>query len=90
MKSFSKIETELPVEIQTVIDQLLRENATYSQITKWLDDGGFSISRSCVSRYGKRFFEFKGNRIRLLDRLPDSKKERLYQLIEEIVTLFEE
>ena len=89
-KPSGKIETEFPVEIRAEIDRFLSENATYDQIRMWLNDGGFSISLSSVGRYGKKLFEAEGNRIPLFDRFPDPKKEKLYQLIEEIVELFED
>lgn len=51
----SKVETELPPELREEVDRLLIEGATYEEISLYLKDRGYDISRSSIGRYGKEF-----------------------------------
>jgi hypothetical protein len=53
----SRIETELPVEVRKSVNRLLVEGATYEEVSAYLIEQGYDISRSSVGRYGKDFFD---------------------------------
>jgi len=53
----SRIEVELPHEVRKAVNRLLVEQATYEEVSEYLQERGFDISRSSVGRYGKDFFE---------------------------------
>ncbi len=53
----SKIEVELPPEVRKSVNRLLVEGATYEEVSEYLAEQGYDISRSSVGRYGKDFFD---------------------------------
>lgn len=53
----SRIEVELPPDIQANVNRLLTEQKTYEEVAEYLREEGYDISRSSVGRYGKDFFK---------------------------------
>jgi hypothetical protein len=58
VKSNSRVETELPLELRKAVNRLLLEpGTTYDEIARFVKSKGFDISRSSIGRYGQRFLE---------------------------------
>jgi len=58
IKSNSRVETELPLELRKAVNRLLLEpGTTYDEIARFVKSKGFDISRSSIGRYGQRFLE---------------------------------
>lgn len=50
-----KIKQELPNELVEAVNKRLVEGHTYREITDWIKNEGYEISKSSVGRYGKDF-----------------------------------
>lgn len=70
----SRIEVELPPEVQRDVNRLLIEQATYEEVAEFLNEQGYDISRSSVGRYGKDFF-----RMLSLVRVDEAKAQALIE-----------
>lgn len=64
-KTRSKIETDLPHEIQDQLNENMLRGMTYEDTSAWLKSLGYDISRACVGRYGLRFFKFRQNTMQM-------------------------
>ncbi len=58
VKTNSRVETDLPIEIRQAVNRLLLEpGTTYDDVAAFVKSKGYDISRSSIGRYGKRFLE---------------------------------
>src|SRR4030042_6891669 len=62
----SKVSDELPEEIQRQVDRLLIESATYEEISNFLKNQNYDISKSSIGRYGKDFLA-QYQRLRIIE-----------------------
>lgn len=57
---------QLPSELQSSVDRLLIEGATYEEIEVFLKQQGHEIGKSSIGRYGKRYLNFY-QRVRMIE-----------------------
>jgi intein-encoded DNA endonuclease-like protein len=55
IRRHTKVTTELPLSVRDEVDRLLIENSTYEEISMFLKEKGYDISKSSIGRYGKEF-----------------------------------
>ncbi len=55
-RSHSKID-RLPLAVRNEVEKRLIKGDTYLQISQYLNESGYTISLSCVHRFGKPFLE---------------------------------
>jgi len=66
VRRHSRIEKELPEELRAEVNRFLIEGLTYEEISDYLKEKGYDISRSSVGRYGRDFLEYV-RRIRMVE-----------------------